>query len=39
MEETELQGMTVNERLFVLNLMDGFENAIKIQKNMVIKVW
>ena len=29
MNKNELNGMTVNERLFHLNLMDEFDNSIK----------
>lgn len=29
--ETELKGMTVNERLFSLGLMDQFEGAAKVR--------
>jgi len=39
MEECELKGMTVNERLFHLGLMEQFETAVKSRsKDGAIKV-
>jgi thymidine phosphorylase len=37
MSHNELNGMTVNERLFYLNLMDEFESSIN-EKNMELAV-